>query len=209
MPIATIPEVKTSRPAAVKSTKKLTPIPESLVYEMVNDLPIYYHRYRDVANGRKQAEEIMGSSFLQSLLISRIVRFLMAHLPAQYEVLTNELGLQFSKGNWRAADIAIYRKERLRQIPRHNKYLEIPPEIVIEIDTKAAPEQFSTMMDYYYTKTDDLLAFGVEKVVWIFTDARKVMIAEPQIDWITRNWEHDIPIFEKIALNLTELLSDQ
>ena len=65
------------------------------------------------------------------------------------------------------------------------------------------------MMDYCYTKTDALLDFGVEKIVWIFTDARKVMIAEPHKDWITRNWDQDIPVFENIALNLTALLSEK
>ena len=90
----------------------------------------------------------MGSSFLQSLIISRLIRFLLTCLPEVYEVLTNELGLQFSKKHWRAADIAIYQKERLRNIPLQNTYLEIPPKIVFEIDTKADIEQFTTPLDY-------------------------------------------------------------
>lgn len=191
--------------------KKNPPRPhiEALVYEKINDIPIYYHEAQALSSSQKQAEEIMGNSFLQALLISRILRFLIAHLPAGCEVLTNEVGLQLQKGNWCAADIAIYADARLEQIPLHNKYLNLPPNVVIEIDTKAEPAQFLTMMDYYYTKTDALLDFGVEKIVWIFTDARKVMIAEPHKDWITRNWDQEIPIFENIALNLTALLSEK
>jgi len=38
--------------------------------------------------------------------------------------------------------------------------------------------EFNTPLDYYATKTDALLDLGVHKVIWIFTDARKVMVAE-------------------------------
>lgn len=48
-------------------------IPDSLIYEMVNGSPIYYKGYRDYLNGDKQIEELMGSSILQSLIISRLV----------------------------------------------------------------------------------------------------------------------------------------
>jgi Uma2 family endonuclease len=125
-----------------------------------------------------------------------------------YEVLTNELGIQFSKGNWRAADIAIFRTEQLQSITFHNKYVPIPPEVVIEVDTKADIEQFVTSMDYYYSKTDALLAFGVKKVIWIYTDARKILIAESQKDWITTNWEADIHLIDNVSLNLSKLLSN-
>ena len=103
---------------------------------MTNGKPIYYKGYQEVMQGKKQPEEIMGSSFFLSLIISRLLRFLLNCLPEVYEVLTNELSLQFSKKHWRAADIAIYHKEQLRNIPLQNKYLEIPPKIVFEIDTK-------------------------------------------------------------------------
>jgi len=206
MPTAVIQEQKKKRRKIGAKKRIPRQIPESLVYERVNQIPIYYRGYQEVIKGKKQVEEIMGSSFVQSFLISRLVRFLIAHLPDIYEVLTNELGIQFSKGHWCAADIAIYAKTQLRKIPLHNQYLDIPPQIVIEVDTKADLDAFLTTMDYYYTKTDALLAFGVEKVIWIFTDAKKVMIAEPQKDWITRGWDQDLHIIDDVTLKLSELL---
>lgn len=182
-------------------------IPECLIYEMADNTPIYYKGYQEVLKGKKETEEIMGSSFIQSFVVSRIFRFLISCLPEVYEVLTNELGIWFSTGNWRAADIAIYRKEQLQGVPLNNQYIDIPPKVVIEVDTKADLGQFVTSMDYYYTKTDALLDFGVEKVIWIYTDARKIMIAESQKDWITTNWDTDIHIIEDVSLNLTQLLS--
>lgn len=189
-----------------KTRSRKKAIPEVFVYEMVHGKPIYYKGYQEVMQGKKQPEEIMGSSFLQSLIISRLVHLLLTRLPEGYEVLTNELGLQFSKKHWRAADIAIYHKEQLRNIPLQNTYLEIPPKIVFEIDTKADIEQFTTPLDYYYTKTDELLAFGVEKVIWIFTDAQKIMIAASEKDWIVTNWDQDIQVIDDIHVNVSQII---
>lgn len=182
-------------------------IPDVLVYEMVHGKPIYYKGYQDVMQGKKRAEDIMGSSFFQSFIISRLVRVLLTCLPEVYEVLTNELGLQFAKKYWRAADIAIYHKEQLRNIPLQNTYLDIPPKIVFEIDTKADIEQFTTPLDYYYTKTDELLAFGVEKVIWIFTEPQKIMIAEPEKDWVITNWNQDISVIDDIHVNVSQIIA--
>jgi Uma2 family endonuclease len=180
-------------------------VPTHLIYEMA-DGPIYYQGYQDVLHDIKKAEEIMGSSFLQSFLISLLIRFLIQHLPETYIVLTNELGLQLPGGKWRAADIAIYHQEQLQGIPLHNHYIDIAPQVVIEVDTQADLTQFSTPMDYYYTKTDALLDFGVNKVIWIFTDARKVMVAEKERDWITRSWDSSVDVLNGIAVNPAQLI---
>jgi hypothetical protein len=204
--MATTVMSKPTKRQKTKTQSRKKSVPEVLVYEMAHGKPIYYKGYQEVMQGKKQLEEIMGSSFLQSLVISRLVRFLLTCLPEVYEVLTNELGLQFSKKHWRAADIAIYHKEQLRNIPLQNKYLEIPPKIVFEIDTKADIEQFTTPLDYYYTKTDELLAFGVEKVIWIFTEAQKIMLAESGKDWIITNWDQDIQVIDDIHVNVSQII---
>ncbi|MFN8489832.1 MAG: Uma2 family endonuclease [Caldilineaceae bacterium] len=183
-------------------------IPTHLIYEMAEE-PIYYHGYQDVLRGLKKTEEIMGSSFLQSFLISILLRYLMQHLPETYIVLTNELGWQFPGGKWRAADIALYQREQLHGVPLHNHYLDIPPQVVIEVDTQADLTQFNTPLDYYYTKTDALLDFGVQKVIWVFTDARKVMVAEKAQDWLTRNWESEVEILPNLTVNLAQLIEQQ
>jgi len=48
-------------------------IPKSLFYEMVDGKPIYYRGYQDYLSGKKQLEELMGSSFIQSMIVTRIV----------------------------------------------------------------------------------------------------------------------------------------
>ncbi len=186
--------------------KDLKVIPQALVYEMQQGQAIYYRGYKEVMDGHKQLNEIMGSSFIQSLIISRLVFRLQSSLSSQYEVLTNEIGIQFAKNSWRAADIVILLKEDLQKISEKNTYLDFSPEIVIEIDTKAELSEIKNPFAYYHEKTDEFLAFGVKKVIWIFTETQKVMLAEAHKKWETGDWDQDVEILEGLAVNIASLL---
>jgi hypothetical protein len=59
------------------------------------------------------------------------------------------------------------------------------------------------------SKTKKLLNFGVEKVVWVFSEYQKVMIAVPNGDWITRDWDKDIEILDGDSVNLAELFKSK
>ena len=63
-----------------------------------------------------------------------------------------------------------------------------------------------TPLNDYSTKTDALLDFGVHKVIWIFTDARKVMVAEKGRNWITHGWESDVTVVGDLAMDLAHLV---
>lgn len=181
-------------------------IPENLIYEMVDGNPIYYKGYREYLEGAKQMEELMGSSLLQSLIISRLVFFLQVHLGGEYEVLTNEIGIQFEKRAWRAADIAIVKTTDLEDVENKDKYLNFAPEVVIEIDTKAELKEIRNPLSYYQEKTDELLNFGVTKVIWIFTETKKVMVAQRDEKWETSNWDSEIHIIDDLSVIISELL---
>lgn len=179
-------------------------IPEVLIYEMVKGKPIYYKGYRDYLNGTKQIEELMGSSKLQSVIIAELIYILRSFLGDDYLVFTNELGLQFSKGSWRAADIAVIKSELVDNLD--NKYLEVPPELVIEIDTKAELQEVNNPLGYYQEKTDELLEFGVGKVLWIFTDTGKIMMAEGGKNWLISNWNENIELVKGLEINLAGII---
>lgn len=182
-------------------------IPESLIYEKVGGRAIYYKGYKEYLEGNKQIDELMGSSYLQSLIITKLVYFLMSNLNDKYLVLTNEIGLQFKDKGWRAADIAIIETQKLKGVAKTNKYLNIAPKIVIEIDTKAALEEAKDSFGYFHKKTDELLEFGVEKVIWIFTDSEKVMISVKNENWQILNWSKDVNIIDNLNVNLKELIA--
>jgi len=181
-------------------------IPDSLIYEMINGNPIYYKGYQEYLNGTKQIEELMGSSIVQSLIISRLLFLLQVELGVEYEILTNEIGIQFEKKSWRAADIAIVKTEEIEQVKSSNKYLSFAPEVVIEIDTKAELKDIKNPLSYYHEKTDELLKFGVKKVIWIFTETQKVLVAQKDQKWETGNWSEEVNIIGNYNIIIEDIL---
>lgn len=168
-------------------------IPDYLVRETIDGIPFYYRGYEAVLKNQKTLEDIMGSSGLQSYLITRIFKFLLLNLnDKQYEVLTNELGLHLSNRNNLSSDIAVYEKKQLKG-KLNNKYLKIPPLIAFEIDTKIESKNTKDQ-EYVHLKTEKLLEFGVQKVIWVFTTSKKIMVAEPQKDWLTKNWDQTFEV---------------
>ncbi len=184
-------------------------IPEILVYEMVDGVPIYYKDYQLYLQGNKQLEELIGSSYLQGALVTHLVILLSQLLDLDaFRIISNEVVLKFNKKSWRAADLAVFKKSLLKGIPLNNKYLEVPPEIVIEIDTKAALDEIKKPLSYYQEKTDQLLAFGVNSVIWIFTDTQKVMIAQQNKDWHITNWGNDVEIAPNVKINIARIIEE-
>lgn len=179
-------------------------IPDVFIYELWNGKPIYYRGYEECLDNPKMMEKCMGKSVYQSLVISSILKYLFRHLPDKYEALTNELGVLMAKRDWRSADIAICEKAQILRIPQdeQNKYLHFAPKVVIEIDTKADVRDFPSIMDYYADKTDDLLDFGVERIIWIFTGTKKVMTATKGHPWQIVDWSASVEILDGVHISL-------
>ncbi len=178
---------------------------------MVDYKPVYYKNYRDYLDGKAPLEEIMGSSYLQSDIISRVFYILMSSLGKKYKVLTSELGLQLDKGSTRSADIAIISKAKLKgaKIKDKSKYMPIAPDVVIEVDVKAELEENQQEFGYINTKTEQLFGFGVAKVIWILSGPEKIIVAEPNANWEIVSWEKDINIIDDLTLNLQKLLEEE
>lgn len=183
-------------------------IPPYLIYEVMDGKPIYYKGYKEVLSGEKTIDEIMPSSFFQVMIVSVIVRFLNLKLPKGFMVGTNESGLHLGKNVNFANDIQIIDKSLIKDF-YSNKYLDIPPRIVIEVDTKADMGKFESPDEYFYRKTQKMLDFGVEKVIWVMTGTRKIMIAENQKPWLIVDWNIEIEVMDEIKFVLTDLLKEE
>lgn len=181
-------------------------IPKSLIYEMVDGQPIYYKGYKEYLKGNAQIEELMGSSLLQSAIITQLLVLLHQRFGDKYFFLSNELGILFKKNSWRSADLAIIEKEKIRNKILDNKYLDVPPKIVVEIDTKADLEEVEDTFGYYHKKTKALLAFGIEKVIWIHTDLKSVLIAEKGKSWQIIDWDEDFVLLDDMKINILNIL---
>lgn len=182
-------------------------VPKELIYEMRYGKPIYYRDYDKVLEGEKTLEEVMGSSKLQVFIISVILDFLFKTLNSKnYIIATNEAGFQWAPRTWRNLDIAIFDGKKLLEEGINNKYAKTPPEIVIEIDTKADLRKYGDFMNYQREKTQDLLDAGVKKVIWYTTFDKKVMVAEKDKPWIITDWNYEVEIVDNLKLNLGEIL---
>ena len=194
---------------AKKSSKpKRKRVPRELIYEMRKGSPIYYRDYDKVLSGEKTLEEVMGSSDLHAWFLYVLMKFLIRNLDEmEFIILVGELGYRLAERSWYNLDLAIYRREKLGELK--GTFTNIPPEVVIEIDTKADLRKFENPQDYFHRKTQDLLDSGVKKVIWIFTKEKKVWIAKKDNPWLIVDWNYEFEILNGIKLNLSELIKKE
>lgn len=191
---------------SIEKKKRKSPIkvPDYLVYEVSKGKPIYYKGYKDVLNKTKTFEEIKMDSTLQAWLKTRLTLLLGNFLIANgYELTSGEQGFTISKTDKRGADLAIFKADEI-VIDEH--YSKVPAEIIIEIDVSADLENIS-ILDYITEKVADYHAFGVQKVIWVFTKNKKVMVAEAGQPWLTLDWSADVEVVEGLVVNLAEIVA--
>ena len=173
-------------------------VPSYLVYEIMDGKPIYYKGYKNVMNGTKTFEEIMGASSLQGLIVFYLNGILFKFINEEiYTVLTSESGLHINHRNNLANDIAIFNEQTLKI---SKKYADVPPKIVFEIDIDAELSDMSET-GYIYKKTKKLLDFGTEKVFWILTEPQVVIVATKE-SIQTFDWNRNIEIMDGQAFNI-------
>ncbi|MCU0470934.1 MAG: Uma2 family endonuclease [Arcicella sp.] len=186
---------------------KAKDIPPYLIYEVMDGKPIYYEGFKEVLTKEKTFEEIMGSSRLQTRIIMAIISYILKNISEEvYEIVTNEFGLHIGQGSNLSGDIGIYEITQLEDSIDEDKYFNIPPKIMIEIDTQANMD-YVLDNDYFHKKTQKLLDFGVEKVIWYYTNSKKVMVAEKDKSWTIDDWDKNIKVMPDLNLCLTDLMA--
>ena len=190
--------------------QKAKSIPREFIYEEIDGVPLYYRGYKETIAQNLSVENIMGSGELQATLSSIILKYLYKNLDDKaYRIITGEAGLHLKKKTNLSADIAIYGKPVLKDRKLRNEYFDIPPLVNIEVDTKAELSDYSSGHDYPHIKTQKLLDFGVQQVIWFFTPSRKVMIARPDQPWLTTNWDQPVQLLENYTFSLAALLQQE
>ncbi len=187
--------------------RKVAPkIPDYLIREVIDGKPIYYKGYKDVLAETKTFAEIMGSSTLQSFIIAYLQRLLYKFLDDEtHTILSSETGIHLNKYNNLAADILIFENSVLPIEAIDEHYATVPPKIAIEVDIAAEAPDLD-IDSYIFNKTQKLLNFGVEKVIWITTKSKKVTVATKNEDWQVKDWNKDIEVFDGIIFNIGEYL---
>jgi len=184
---------------------------KELVYERYRGRPIYYRGYREVLEGKKTVEEVMGSSKLQWFVIQIILRVLFANLDrSRFVVATNEAGFRTGRRSWRNLDIAVFDRERLLEEGINEQYVQTAPKVVIEVDTKADLQKYEDLLSYVIEKVQDLHQAGVERVIWILTRNRRVVVANREdAEWKVVPLDEEIELMEGIRCNVAALLRQE
>ncbi len=181
-------------------------IPAWLVYEEIDGVLYYYRGYRAVLSRQKTKEDIAGASALQSAVVSLLVHILYRYLPFNdFLIATNEPGLHMAPGSNLSNDIAVFDQASL-PTPLDEKYFSVPPRVVIEVDVKIDLPANVTETEYVYDKTQKMLDFGVEKVIWILTKTRRTLIAQPNQRWILTDWDDTVEMLPGCSFELGALL---
>ena len=193
--------------AIAKRPKREQKIPDNLIWEVLDGKPLYRRGYMDVVRKLKTRDEIMGTSSYQSLITTYLSKLLARQLDDNiYDYLISEPGVHLKYKDNISNDIAIFNRLSANQITK--KYADYSPKIVLEIDIDIDPKSMSDF-DYLNTKTQKMLDFGVEKVIWILTNSRKVIVATPNTAWLTMDWHNDIEIIEGIVFNIHNYLLER
>lgn len=191
--------VKPTEKTRVRKSRK---VPANLVYEMMDGKPIYYQGYKSVLNKTKKPEDIMGSSLLQGIILNFIVSILHKNLNADdFWIVINEAEIHLDYKNNLSGDILIYENSRLNALDIKNQYAHNPANIVVEVDTKA-DRSILSFERYLQLKTSKLHAFGVDKVLWVLTKTKQVVVATPGNDWQMVDWNKDIEIMPGVIINI-------
>ena len=159
-------------------------------------------------NKEKTLEEIMGASTLQSFIVEILLRFLIIHLDRkEYRIFTNEIGGHIQKGTNLSFDIAIFDRKILTKDKINAYYANVPPKMVFEVDVKMDVKD-ENAFDYIDAKTEKLLEYGTELVVWILTNRKKVLVARPNQSWEIIKWNKDIVLTDSLILNVANLIEE-
>lgn len=189
--------------------KKMFYAPKQLVYETLNARKLYRRGFNEVVNQTKTIEEIMRRSSLQSNIISILLKYLYMHTSEiDYEIFTNEIGLDISQDNNLSSDIVIFDADDALQYQFDGHYFHVAPKIAFQVDVKIELGD-TNVVEYLREKNKVLFDFGVERVVWIFTEDKKILLAQPNRVWLMSNWSKDTELLEGHKINLQNMIDEK
>ncbi len=184
-------------------------IPDSFIYEIMDGKPLYYKGYKTAIKHKKTAESIMGASSLKTKLLEFFLRLVFNTFSERdFHVFTGEPGLHLNLRNNLSGDLLVFSKEDFPASKISKKYADVPAHLHIEIDIQAEMEDM-TETGYIHNKAQKLLDFGTHKIIWVFTNIKKVLVAKPNEDWYWIDWNKDIKLSQGQIFNIGKFIKDE
>lgn len=80
---------------------------------------------------------------------------------------------------------------------------------MVEVDTEVEFADYPGIDVYVQLKTQKTLDFGTQRVIWIFTSTRKILIAERHQDWIICDWDKSVELLDGVVFCVAEFLESE
>ena len=198
----------------VKMKKRQQQIPDYLLKEEIEGIKFYYAGYKQVLNKTNTLEGIMGASGIQSFILDYLLEVLYTQLPKRkYRYFTNESGAHLAHKSNLSFDLAIFDKNVATINKINAKYMDVAPKMTIEIDTEISLDgtNLSNINQYVELKTRKGFDYGIEKTIWIFTQPKKILVAEnkPNTPWLYYDWSADIELIDGVFFNILQYMKEE
>ncbi|MFN0035652.1 MAG: Uma2 family endonuclease [Saprospiraceae bacterium] len=193
----------------VNGKRRVRSVPNFLVRETIDGIPFYYRGYKEVLSKKKVLDDIMADSGLQTLLKKYLYDLLLRRLnPEVYDVYIGEVGAHLEHKSNLGIDVTVYETAQLPGEKFDFKYLDVAPKFAIEVDMKVSLDDtgMDTFAQFLDLKTQKLFDFGVERLIWVLTPSKKVVIATPGEDWLIVDWNKDIELWQGVKANIGQHL---
>jgi len=192
-----------------KRSPRQQKVPEWLIYETINGVPYYRKGYKAVLKNQKKPEDIMGCSALQWKIISYLLKLLFRMADVEkYEIATNEPGIHLEKGSNMSADIMVFEKAKIPPGNITNQYINVPALLHIEVDVQIDLE-VTKSLEYLQTKIEKLHAFGTGRIIWVFTNTKRVLVTESASQWHWYDWQETITLLEDQQFSIGNYLDEE
>lgn len=196
----------------LKKPIKKRKIPDYLIRETIEGVPFYYAGFKTVINKKKTLEEITADNGLQCIIKAYLMILFAQHLDWDvYQPVSGEIGNHLDHRNNLALDVAVYENAVLTPDKITEKYIDVHPKIVIEIDVRVTLEDTNIDLfdPYIIAKVKKLLSFGTERIIWIFTKSNTIMVAKPGNSWGIFQLDDEVELLEGIHMNVGQYLKSK
>ena len=191
----------------IKYNSTLENTTDCLIYEIIDKKPLYFKGYQDVISGEKKVGEITASNMLRSYILTNFTAKIFNSLADDLFTILTNTNLYLDKSNNLVGDILIFDNDVLKSESIDEHYADVPPKIAIEVDVTADTSDIGGVDTYVYKKVRKLLDFGVERVIWINTATKTILMADDNLEsWIVQDWNKDIEILEGLIINIPAFL---
>jgi len=176
-----------------------------LIYEMDEGKPIYYKKAKGYLEETKHPLISVPDNNFQAWLKMEIAFFSRQFFKNnKYFISTNNLRFLEKENLWFISDVVIFDKGNFFLNSQSTKIL---PKIIFKIDSKEESNNFLETRKRQKREINQLINLGVEKIIWIYSDAQIVKIRTPKKNEIL-DWDNEIPITKDFSINIQKIVDD-